>query len=317
MARPHGNQKIFAAAFDNGFGNGKLLIEGFDTIVFPSYRTEKHMEDVPGRVIYGGRSYTVGESAFRGDDFFFRNVDDPSSKVNNALVMLLGGLAHLPPRKEWALRLAISIHDADNFKDPLTEKLTGIHDCVLRGMESKVDIEVVKVVSEGTACLFGEKVPRRLTLLDFGNGTTLLSRYCDNKRETHEPEPCGVEQLIDLISVKMKAVNNGLPGKRSWIRQGLESGKLTYGRSQSIADIYKEALPQWFEEYLRKPVTKAKNAHELGDEVWCIGGGCLLKGMRGSLSKLGFKVHEYPLEANVRGLLRLAQKYNRKTTLAK
>lgn len=317
MARPHGNQKIFAAAFDNGFGNGKLLVEGYDTIIFPSYRSEKDMEDVPGRVIFNGRSYTVGESAFRGDDYFFRNVDDPSSKVNDSLVMLLGGIAHLSPRKEWDLKLAISIHDADNFKDLLTEKLSGSHEAVLRGADSRVNVEVVRVVPEGTACLYGEKVPRQLTLLDFGNGTTLLSRYCDNKRESHEPEPCGVEQLIDLISVKMKAVNNGLPGKRSWIRKGLESGKLNYGRNQSFADIYKEALPQWFNDYLRKPVTKAKNAHELGDEVLCIGGGCLLKGMRGSLTKLGFKIHEYPLEANVRGLLRIAQKYNRKTTVTK
>lgn len=317
MAKPHGNQKVFAAAFDNGFGNGKLLIEGHETIIFPSYRTEKYMEDVPGRVLFDGRSFTVGESAFRGDDFFIRNVDDPSSKINDALIMLLGGIAHLPPRKQWDLKLAISIHDADNFKDELTQKLSGTHECVLRGSDSKVNIEVIKVVPEGTASLFGEKVPNRLTLLDFGNGTTLLSRYADNKRESHEPEPCGVEQLIDLISVKMKAVNNGLPGKRSWIRQGLESGKLNYGRSQSIADIYKVALQEWFNEYLRKPVSKAKNAYELGDEVWCIGGGCLLKGMRGSLTKLGFKIHEHPLEANVRGLLRIAQKYNRKTAVAK
>jgi hypothetical protein len=116
-----------------------------------------------------------------------------------------------------------------------------------------------------------------------------------------------VEHLIELISKEMKAINDGLPGDKYLIRLGLENGTFCYGRKQSFKSMYKKCLSEWFENYLRKTVRRAKEAYEQGDQVWCIGGGCLLPGFGQSLSKIGFIVHESPLEANVRGLLKVAQ----------
>jgi hypothetical protein len=308
MNTPHKNQKHFAGGIDNGFGNYKLLIEGHELVVIPSYLTEEKMEAVPGRVRLGDHEYTVGDSARRCGKYFTRNVDDASSKLQYALPMLLGALAHLPHRKEWYLHLAASIHDSDNLGQGLIETLSGEYECILSGMPSRVLVDVVKVVPEGMGSLVDMSIPKKLTLVDFGNGTTLLSRYNNGKREMHEPVHFGVENLIELIAKEMKGSNNGLPGESHLIRIGLESGKLNYGRSQTFKPIYKKCLTDWFDKYLKKTLKKAKDAYEQGDEVWCIGGGCLLPGFADNLRKAGFKVHESPIDANVKGLMSIAKK---------
>jgi hypothetical protein len=308
MNMPHKNQKHFAGGIDNGFGNYKLLIEGHKLVVIPSYLTEEKMESVPGRVVLNNHEYTVGDSARRCGKYFTRNVDDASSKLQYALPMLLGALAHLPHRKEWYLHLAASIHDSDSLGESLIKTLSGEHDCILAGMPTKVVVDVVKVIPEGMGSLVDRQIPTKLTLLDFGNGTTLLSRYSQGKRELHEPVHFGVENLVDLIAREMKSSNDGLPGENHLIRSGLESGKLNYGRSQSFKAIYKKCLLEWSDKYLKKTIKKAKDAYEQGDEVWCIGGGCLLPGFRENLTKIGFKVHEFPVEANVTGLMSIAKK---------
>ncbi len=111
MDHIHTNQKIFCAGFDNGYGSIKLLVDGFEVLRVPSYISREEMEDVPGRVVFQGTAYTVGESAFRTGYHFDRNTDNNSNKVNNALVTLLGALAHLPHRKTWHLKLVVSLHD--------------------------------------------------------------------------------------------------------------------------------------------------------------------------------------------------------------
>jgi hypothetical protein len=231
--KPHKNQKHFAGGIDNGFGNYKLLLEGHELVVIPSYLSETKMEAVPGRVRLGNKEFTVGHSASRVGQNYSRNVDDAVNKIEYALLMLLGALAHLPHRKEWHLRLAASIHDHKNLKDRLIDALSGTHDCILAGEPepSRVLIEVTKVLPEGVGALYKRKVPAKHTMLDFGNGTTLLSRYFEGKLESHEPLPCGVEQLINLISVEMKSILNGFPGELHLIRAGLESGSLSYTRS--------------------------------------------------------------------------------------
>jgi hypothetical protein len=108
-------------------------------------------------------------------------VDDAASKIQYALPMLLGALAHLPHRKEWRLQITASIHDCDNLKEKLIEALSGEHECILSGYASKVCVRVVKVLPEGMGALVGEQLPGKLTLLDFGTGTTLFSRYSQGK----------------------------------------------------------------------------------------------------------------------------------------
>nr|MDZ8063195.1 ParM/StbA family protein [Nostoc sp. EkiNYC01] len=306
MDNIHTLQKIFAAGFDNGYGSIKLLVDGFDVVRVPSYISSVEMEDVPGRVVFNGTAYTVGESAFRTGYHFERNTDSNENKVNNALVTLLGALAHLPHRKAWHLKLVVSLHDVALAQN-LIQVLNGEYQPILAGKPSDVKIEVLKVVPEGLGALFGQQLPAKLTVLDFGNGTTLYSRYNQGKREVHTPYPTGVEVLIDDISQKMKHLNGGKIGDPSKIRFCLEMGHTRYSRDIDIKDVYSVCLKEWYEKYLKKVVNLTLDAKHTGDEIWAIGGGCLLPGFKKLLEKNGFHILNNPVEANAFGLLEMAK----------
>ena len=306
MTNIHGLQKIFPAGFDNGYGSLKLLVDGFDVVRVPSYISSVDMEDVRGRVVFNGSAYTVGESAFRSGYHFDRNTDNNENKVNNALITLLGALAHLPHRKAWHLKLVASLHDVGLASD-LSQVLNGEYQVLLAGQQSEVKVEVLKVVPEGMGALFGQKLPPKLTILDFGNGTTMYSRYNLGKREVHTPYPTGVEVLIEDISQKMKHLNGGKIGEPSLIRFCLEMGHTRYSRNIDIKDVYSASLKDWYEKYLKKPVNLTLDAKHTGDEIWAIGGGCLLPGFKKLLEKNGFKILDNPVEANAFGLLEMAK----------
>ncbi|BCL39875.1 ParM/StbA family protein [Nostoc sp. MS1] len=306
MTSIHGLQKIFPAGFDNGYGNLKLLVEGFDVVRIPSYISTADMEDVPGRVEFEGKAYTVGESAFRAGTHFERNTDSNENKVKNALTTLLGALAHLPHRKAWHLKMVVSLHDV-GLAEELKQILNGEYQPILAGKPSEVKVEVLKVIPEGMGALFGQPLPKKLTVLDFGNGTTLFSRYNQGKREVHTPYPTGVEVLIDDIAQKMKHLNGGKVGDPAKIRYCLEMGHTKYSRDIDIKEIYISCLKDWYEKYLKKAVNLALDAKHSGDELWAIGGGCLLPGFTKLLEKNGFKVLDNPVEANAVGLLEMAK----------
>lgn len=80
MINIHALQKIFPAGFDNGYGSLKLLVDGFDVVRVPSYISSVDMEDVPGRVVFNGTAYTVGESALRSGYHFDRNTITTKTK---------------------------------------------------------------------------------------------------------------------------------------------------------------------------------------------------------------------------------------------
>ncbi|MCC5604698.1 hypothetical protein LC586_37560, partial [Nostoc sp. CHAB 5714] len=144
-------------------------------------------------------------------------------------------------------------------------------------------------------------------ILDFGNGTTLYSRYNRGQREVHTAYPIGVEVLIDDISQKMKHLNGGKIGDPSKIRFCLEMGHTRYSRDIDIKDIYSTCLKDWYEKYLKKAVNLTFDAKHQGDEIWAIGGGCLLPGFKKLLEKNGFKILDNPVETNVFGLLEMAK----------
>ncbi|MBG1261224.1 hypothetical protein F8S20_19965, partial [Nostoc sp. BAE] len=72
-------------------------------------------------------------------------------------------------------------------------------------------------------------------------------------------------------------------------------------------DIYSASLKDWYEKYLKKVVNLTLDAKHQGDEIWAIGGGCLLPGFKKLLEKNGFKILDNPVEANVFGLLEMAK----------
>jgi hypothetical protein len=58
---------------------------------------------------------------------------------------------------------------------------------------------------------------------------------------------------------------------------------------------------------LKKVVNLTLDAKHAGDEIWAIGGGCLLPGFKKLLEKNGFKILDNPVEANALGLLEMAK----------
>ena len=87
----------------------------------------------------------------------------------------------------------------------------------------------------------------------------------------------------------------------------LEMGHTKYSRDIDIKDIYSACLKDWYEKYLKKAVNLTLDAKHQGDEIWAIGGGCLLPGFKKLLEKNGFKILDNPVEANVFGLLGIAK----------
>lgn len=152
MSNIHALQKIFPAGFDNGYGSLKLLVDGFGVVRVPSYISKEEMEDVPGRVVFHGTAYTVGESAFRTGYHFERNTDNNENKINNALITLLGALAHLPHRKVWHLKLVVSLHDVGLAED-LKQVLNGEYQPILAGKQSDVKVEVHEGDTRGNGCI--------------------------------------------------------------------------------------------------------------------------------------------------------------------
>ncbi|UKP01610.1 ParM/StbA family protein [Nostoc sp. UHCC 0870] len=305
--KEHGNRKHFYAGFDNGYGSVKLQIDDHSLVRIPSYISQEDMEDVAGRVVVDGKAYTVGESAYRSGATFNANSDHNDNKINNAKITLLGAIAHLPYRRSWELKLVTSLHDA-SLGDRLKEVLEGEFNPILAGKESTVKVEVLKVVPEGMGVLVGRKLPERLTVLDFGNGTTLYSRYFKGKREVHTPYPNGVQSLIELLTVAMKPLNGGKLGIPAKIRYALENGHTKYSSQIDFKSVYLTTVKDWLSQSLRQPLEQATESKHEGDEVWCIGGGCLLPGVGKLLEKKGFILLENPVDANVNGLLALAKK---------
>jgi hypothetical protein len=78
-------------------------------------------------------------------------------------------------------------------------------------------------------------------------------------------------------------------------------------RDIDLKDVYTSCLKDWYESYLKKPVNLALDAKHQGDEIWAIGGGCLLPGFRKLLTQSGFEILDNPVEANSYGLLQIAK----------
>ncbi|MHC5931480.1 MAG: hypothetical protein ACYTXM_37795, partial [Nostoc sp.] len=77
---------------------------------------------------------------------------------------------------------------------------------------------------------------------------------------------------------------------------------------------YSTCLKDWYEKYLKKVVNLTLDAKHQGDEIWAIGGGCLLPGFKKLLEKNGFTILDNPVEANVSGLLEMAKTISAKNS---
>jgi hypothetical protein len=322
-------RKNFPCGFDCGNGSIKLAIDSHDVIRFPSYLViyspetkTKFDPSLIGCVQYlegdfpdlKGYTWIAGESALRCDSRnMTRNVDDVWSKSEKSFYYLLSGLAHLPHRKNWDLKIVVSTHDSAIHTERLENKLRGNHKVMLSGQMSEVNIQLVKVLEEGQAALAGKGITQDFrTILDIGNGTALVRRFRKLAMEsTQKFDGAGVESLIKSIA-QSEDLNKilGKNGDVHLIRQALENGKLEYREginTHKLKDIYTSELKQWFGCELKPAMDMCHKAIAQGDYVLVIGGGSQLPGIAKQLKSSGFVFSDSGCTDNVLGLLAVAQ----------
>ncbi len=322
----------FSVGFDCGNGAVKLKISGHNQefqLRYPSYYADvtKCGSDHQGksRVDYlsppfekhyakefVGKSFVCGQDATVLDirNQVFDNRSD--GKVKLALPLFLSGVAQLPiTRKHWEFRMVVSIHDAEVFGEQLKANLEGKHFVRIGGEETTIVIHVVKVFDEGY--VFKPSHTGNTTMLDIGNGTTIVTRFDSAGNVIHRANPFkfGVQHLYKKIYDHTTVRAIGLDRDIDLIRLGVENfteDKIFYGfgkQSVNITTAYKESLKDWSVNYLREPIAQVDKFQLAGDRIIVVGGGACLPFLSKNLEKKGYifnaqapfmnckKLHEY------------------------
>lgn len=327
----------FNVGFDCGNGAVKLKVSGhgqdFDYVRFPSYFVDvtKCHSDHQGktRVDYKkspeGNKHAetlVNKTWVCGDDAAVLDIRDQvfdnrsDGKVKLALPLLLSGLAQLPTqRKRWDLRLVASIHDAEIFGEKMKTNLEGTHQAIIKGELTTIVIHVLKIFDEGY--IFKPSGNTNTTLLDIGNGTTIVTRFNPEGNVIFRSNPFkfGVQHLYKKIYDHPVLRALGLDREIDFIRRGVESSeadKIIYGvgkGSINITSAYKESLKDWSTQYLKEPIAEVSKFQLAGDRVVVVGGGALLPFLDKNFEKKGYifskqapvmnvkKLHEYACNA--------------------
>jgi hypothetical protein len=323
----------FSVGFDCGNGAVKLKASGhnhdFDYIRFPSYYADvsKCASDHQGksRITYKqapdnnkyaktleGKVWVCGQDATALDirSQVFENRSD--GKVKLALQLFLSGVAQLPiNRKHWEFRLVASIHDAEVYGSQLKTNLEGKHIAEINGQETTVVIHVIKIFDEGY--VFKPQHTGNTTMIDIGNGTTIVTRFDSAGSVIHRSNPFrfGVQHLYQKIYDHPSVRAIGLDRDIDLIRRGVESPtdeKIFYGVGKNAINItaaYKESLKDWAANYLKEPIAQADKFQLTGDRVVVVGGGACLPFLGKNLEKKEYvfnaqapfmnvkKLHEY------------------------
>jgi hypothetical protein len=320
----------FNVGFDCGNGAVKLKISGhghdFDYIRFPSYHVDvtKCHNDHQGktRVTYKqapennkyaktleDQIWVCGDDAAVLDirNQVFDNRSD--GKVKLALPLLLSAIAYLPiQRKRWDLRLVASIHDAEVFGEQMKTNLEGVHQVIIRNQDTTVAIHVVKIFDEGY--IFKPAGKTNTTLLDIGNGTSIVTRFdCEgNVIYRSTPYKFGVQHLYKKICDHPVLRALGLDREIDLIRRGVENsqeGKIFYGLgngSTNITTAYKECLKDWSAQYLKEPIAEVDKFQLGGDRIVVVGGGALLPYLDKNFEKKGYVFNQQAPYMNVKKL---------------
>ncbi len=332
MKLPENTEK-FSVGFDCGNGNTKAKFssetQDFEYIRFPSYVSDisdsNNYVQAKSRVDFlqssnsevnqkfQGKAWVTGLDAAAFDikqQVFDNRVN---GKILLSLPLLLSAISQLPTQRDcWDLKIVASVHDAEVFGRGLQDALQGLHQCKILGVVTLVNIEVLKVYDEGLC--FSPAGKTGTTVLDLGNGTTILTRFDKdgNVLNREHPHRFGVQHLLQLIHNHTALRILGTDRSVDLIRQGIESsdGKsVLYGQGTGAVDItapYKESLREWVEKYLRAVVQKAESYQLLGDRIVIIGGGGLLPFLSDNFKKKGFILTQNAPFANVKKLYEIA-----------
>ncbi len=294
----------FACGYDCGNGAVKLKISGhghdFDYVRFPSYYHDvsKCTGDHQGqsKVSYltapannkiakklEGLTWVAGDDAtvFDVRSQVFENRTD--GKVQLSLPLFLSGIAQLPVRrKHWEFRLVASIHDAEVYGEKLAQSLEGKHVVTINNQNTTIVIHVVKIFDEGF--IFKPSGDSNTTVLDIGNGTTIITRFNSQGNVIWRSIPYrfGVQHLYKKIDEHPMLRAIGLDRDIDLIRKSVENsddGKIIYGsgiNARNITVAYKEALKEWSTTHLKESIATVDKYQLSGDRVIIVGGGACL-----------------------------------------
>ncbi len=325
------NQQIapYSVGFDCGNGAVKSKITGHNqefTISFPSYfhrvdcRCGRHTDD-EGVIRYlegpedsqvardlKDQLFVCGSEAAAIETYEQVVNNQIDGKVVLALPMFLAMVGKLRDendkpviRKRWDFRVVASIHNAPAYGDRLKQTLDGLHKAVINGEETEINIVVLDVFNEGDVFCPKNKEGRNTTILDLGNGTSLVTRFNKDgkllpdgkKRFGH-----GVQELYRLIMEDPEFVQSQGFGNLDLLRRAVEESdgtKVKYGYNRHATDItkiYTRNLQKWITDYLRDALDRVDKYQQMNDRVIVVGGGACLP-------KLGtqFKKRQYEFSA--------------------
>jgi Actin like proteins N terminal domain len=307
MPRPKLN---FPIALDLGNGNIKVATDNFSERI-PSYIDNCEPTDAIGSVMIKGEkpaTFCVGYGASKSKTGIPTS-SDKSLKTEGINKLYLGTLAHLPNlSKIMHCQVIVSSHAWESHKDLIKANLNQDLEVKLADVEVSLTTEVLAVVPEGFGAI-AFLPDKKITTLDFGTGTTLLTAYSNHKPQETRTSIEGVGKLIQMICESMKPHNNGYVGDTNEVRRCLEQGTFKTIDNCDFRQLYQKCLSQWWNNYLRDLSTEAQKLSNEGYKILCIGGGVALPGFAKVLSSKGFDVvTERPEMASVAGLYRLALK---------
>ncbi|MEO1431227.1 MAG: hypothetical protein AAFS12_10190 [Cyanobacteria bacterium J06632_19] len=306
----------FSVGFDCGNGAVKLKVSGhgndFEYIRFPSYYFDvstctgdhqgkskvTYLEAPENNKVakgYVGKTFVTGDDAtvFDVRNQVFDNRSD--GKVQLALPLFLSAIAQLPiTRKHWEFRVVASIHDAEIYGDKLAGSLAGRHIVEIAGQKTTIVIHIVKIYDEGY--IFKPSSKGNTTILDIGNGTSIITRFDSEGNVIFRPAPYrfGVQHLYKKINEHPDLRAIGLDRDIELIRRGVETstvGKIFYGfgnGAKNITKAYKESLKDWSSLYLKETIATVDKFQMEGDKIVLVGGGACLPLLDKNFQKKGY-----------------------------
>jgi len=292
--------------FENGNGNPKAVIDG-TSVIFPAYicadfATDSD-EEFPGLVTIDGRSYLTGESAQFAAGMA-RTADDEVRKAEYALPMLLGGLARMPHRPRWDLKVAVSAQSAE-IRSQLPSRLNGRYEVILNNTHrTVVNIQVLATVPEGaTVSAF---YPGTVAVIDIGFGDLQALVVQQFKLLRSPVRYGGIDWIVSQIDSSLKSQSRGVD--RAAIRSAIDDNTF---QTSGLSPIYFQAqydavLESWFASQLEPVLREIKSVSGI-QRVIAIGGGACNPGIRARLQNYSITIPESPEMLGARALYQIAK----------
>jgi hypothetical protein len=278
-----------------------------------------------------GREFLVGTSAKAKDPkAHFKLSDNPASKVEYSLHMILGGLSTLPYRPSWNLQLVLSIHDKKAFEESVRANVKGLHIVSFNGKinpSSRINLTVDQVIPEGAGNYIYCATAKPTPLLDrtgyaigfdFGTSTVIITVFTPRGKIAHRQvlDVGGCIDFLNTIASDQQLINllgQGKVGNIDLIRQGIESRSFHYGERKiqgeplSFKPIYSRHIKSWLSDRLRLALKEVNPWLDEAQSLVAWGGGVEMPGVSQMLSTQGITAVSEGTWSGAIGLQKIAQ----------